>query len=475
MVSHGYRISGVLLPTDEGWRPGEVFTDGRGRIERVVYGSDGVGFVGSGYERIIYEGDVLLLPGVVDAHVHFREPGLGHTGASILSESGAAVAGGVTSFLDMPNTNPVCNSVDRVREKLAIAGRGCYANYGFYLGATGGNIESVAHAHESSEVPGVKLFMGSSTGDLAVKEQRERERVFEQCRLPVAVHCEDDRVLTSKMESYRFRYEGVNPEEVPFKIHSEIRSETACVNSVREVLGYVARYGTRVHVLHVSSGAELDLLGSFSSRYEGGRSPLLVETCPHYLHFTDADYSRNRGFVKCNPSVKSVGDRAALLAGLRSGAVDVLGSDHAPHALSAKAKGYFDCPSGVSGIEHFLPVVLEAYEMGCCGGLKLHEVSESVRVKELCAGGAAAFYGMVGRGRIEEGYWADLVLVRREEESYRIGDSSFSGCGWSAYAGEQTHFRVLCTLVNGRVAYRDGELYERAGEALEYVRGGRGL
>lgn len=436
---------------------GNVLTDAQGRIARVELGPQAAVPGGvTGARMVQCEENDFLLPGAIDTHVHFREPGLTHK-ATLASESAAAVAGGVTSFLDMPNTLPVCDSRERVQEKLALAQGRCYANYGFYLGATMRNADALARAHEWCEVPGVKLFMGTSTGNLAVGDPRRVERVFENVRLPLAVHCEDDATVLRGLAFAKQHH----PEGIPFSCHAEIRSEEACVLSVREALGLAQRFGTRLHVLHLSCEGELALIREAKRGW--GKELVTCETCAHYLHFSREDYPVKQWRMKCNPSIKQASDRLALQRALRDGTIDTLGTDHAPHTLEEKQRSYSDCPSGLCSIQHSLLVLL-AQEAE--GSITLP------RLVELLSHRPARLFGMEERGYIREGYWADLTLVRRGAEPYLLSDGAlYSPCGWSAYDGVSVRDRVVGTWVNGARVYSEAGLGPAAGRALVYSRG----
>lgn len=405
-----------------------------GRIAEVCTGSQALSLQPD-TEVLDAQGDYLF-PGVIDTHVHFRDPGLTHK-ADIASESLAAVTGGVTSFLDMPNTSPPTISLEALQQKKASAQGRAYANYGFYLGATRRNIEQVKRA-DHRDIPAIKLFMGSSTGDMQVEEASAIDEIFRESPLLIATHCETDDVIRRNTLMCKEQY----PNGIPFRLHPQIRSSYSCADSVLYATELAQTYKARLHVLHLSTQDELDILEEAKAR---SRGRITGETCPHYLLFEDGDYEALTWRIKCNPAVKSKVDQMALRNALREGAIDTIGSDHAPHLIREKLHDYTACPSGMPSIEYSLRLMLDLAE---------HIDLPFPRVAELMAHTPATLYGVEQRGFIREGYYADLVLVHRHAEAQSLlAEGIRSKCGWSPYLFHNTHYQIARTWVNGTLAY----------------------
>ena len=393
----------------------------------------------------------LLLPGVIDTHVHFREPGLTHK-ASIATESAAAVAGGVTSFLDMPNTAPAATTVEVVDLKKSIAAETSLANYGFFIGATNSNIDQLLAADYTS-IPGVKLFMGSSTGNMLVDRREALDRLFSEFKGVIAVHAEDEATIAENREKIINQY----GEDAPVAMHSQFRSREACMRSSQLAVEIARKYDSRLHILHISTADELSMLAS--GPLEGKR--ITAETCPHYLIFTAEDLNAERGYLrKCNPAIKDATDRKALAEALASDLIDVVATDHAPHLFADKQGSLFKAASGMPGVKFSLPLMLDMTLQS--GALTVEQVVEKM------AHNPAQLYGIDHRGFIRSGYYADLVLVA-QTESKKITDADVnshvgsadaqqlaSPCDWTPYSGLHLSHRVLTTFVNGRVAF-DGQ------------------
>lgn len=394
-------------------------------------------------EVINAEGKVLI-PGVIDDQVHFREPGLTHK-ADIFTESRAAVAGGVTSFMDMPNTKPASTTVDLLEDKYAIAAEKSIANYSFYFGASNNNASELKKI-DPNRVCGVKVFMGSSTGDMLVDSNKALAAVFAESPVLVATHCEDEAIIRQNTQIYKQRY-GDN---VPFNCHPLIRSEEACYRSSALAVDLAQRYGTRLHVLHLTTAKELTLFN------RGGQNHsyiprITAEACVHHLWFSDKDYDTKGGYIKCNPAIKTAKDREMLIQAVQSGWITIVATDHAPHTLDEKQRPYFECPSGLPLVQHSLSAMLEMYHRGF--------FTLEIIVKRMCHAPAKVF-GMVKRGYIKEGYYADLALIDLNAPYTVSKDTILYKCGWSPFEGEQFQSQVTHTWVNGKLVYENGTIHE---------------
>lgn len=386
-----------------------------------------------------------VFPGVIDDHVHFRQPGLTHKG-DIASESAAAVCGGVTSFMDMPNTKPQTLTQALMQEKYDMAAESSLINYSFYMGCSQDNIEEVLKT-EPDKVCGIKLFLGSSTGNMLVKDPQYLERLFKESPALIAVHCEDEETISHNMALFKEKY-GV---DAPFSVHSRIRNPEACFKSSLMAAGLAEKYATRLHILHISTKEELSLL----------KEGLITgEVCTNYLWFTQNDYDRLQWRIKCNPAIKSESDQAALRQAVKAGKVNV-GTDHAPHTIEEKQKPYFECPSGTPGVQHSLALMLELAHQGV---FSLPEVAEA-----LCHRPARIF-GIKNRGFLREGYAADIA-VANPTEGWTVNKSNITyKCGWSPFEEEQLHGKVLYTFVNGNLVYGEGRVLmpDYRGERLAF-------
>jgi dihydroorotase len=414
------------------------------RIERV-----GPGPVPADAEVVDLAGKHVL-PGLIDDQVHCREPGLTHK-ATLASESLAAVCGGVTSFLDMPNTSPPTTDRAALAAKKAIAAATCHTNYGFYLGATHTNIEEIRRAGPE-DACGIKVFMGASTGNLLVDDPATLEAIFRDARLPVATHCEDTPMILEAERRARAKY----GEAVPMSEHATIRSAEACYKSSSLAVGLARRHGTRLHVLHLSTGRELALFEAGPI----GAKRITAEACVHHLWFDESRYADLGTRIKCNPAIKTAADRAALRRAVVGDVIDVIATDHAPHTLEEKARGYFDAPSGLPLVQHSLLMLLDQHRDG------LYSLEKIV---EKAAHNPAQLFGIEGRGFVREGYFADLVAVDLEGTTRVDSAEVRYKCGWSPLEGTELHSRVLLTVVNGVPVYADGRpTGARAARALEF-------
>ena len=397
-----------------------------GRIERIVLGGEIEPQDGC---QMVDATGMYLLPGVIDDHVHFREPGM-TAKADMHTESMAAAAGGVTSVLDMPNVVPQTTTVERWRERMALAKERMHVNYGFFIGATNGNLDEIL-AMPSTEYPAVKLFMGSSTGNMLVDKREMLEELFAKTPKLIMTHCEDTARINANMAEARQKY-GDDPD---ITHHAEIRDAEACWQSSALAAEMAKASGARLHIAHISTERELALLGG----------NITGEACVAHLLYTDQDYARLRGRIKCNPAIKSEGDREALRRGLTDGRITCIGTDHAPHLLSEKQGGARTAVSGMPMVQFSLVSMLEMVDEG---------VLSMERMVQLMCHNPATLFGIQDRGFIREGMMADLVLVRRDEVPYTIASSDvLSKCGWSPREGDALHWRVMSTWVNGKCVW----------------------
>jgi dihydroorotase len=396
-----------------------------------------------------------LLPGVIDDQVHFREPGATHK-ATIASESRAAVAGGTTSFMDMPNTSPQTTDQEQFNAKLATAAATSVANYGFFLGATNSNLEEIKKV-DPRKCPGIKIFMGSSTGNMLVDHQNVLEDIFRESPVLIATHCEKPEIISANEQKAREKY----GEDVPVREHPNIRSRTACIESTRIAFNLAKKHHADLHILHLSTREEVELLSELK-QIPFAEKHITAEACTPHIAFTDSDYEQLGTRIKCNPAVKTAGDRDALLWALKNNVVDLVATDHAPHLMEEKNNTYFKAPSGIPVIQHSLTLLLELYHEG---RLTLADI---VR---LSSHNVARRYRICDRGFIREGYRADLVLVNLNTENTVTREQLFSKCRWSPFEGRTFHSSVYATLVNGAVIFREGKIVsDRRGEPLQFNR-----
>ena len=389
-----------------------------------------------------------LMAGGIDAHVHFREPGLTHK-ADIYTESRAAVAGGVTTVFDMPNTNPATITAEALKGKIALAEGRSAANIGFHIGATNANADMIcslisagddACGVKPEDVAGVKVFMGSSTGNMLVDKGEALDRLFAVKEKPVLVHCEDEAEIKANLQKAIETY----GEDIPFTEHENIRSRRACIKSSIKALEKAIKYGTRLVLCHISTKEELEMVRAAKTN----NPEIIAETSCNYLWFSNEDYARLGSRVKCNPSVKTAGDRQALREALASGAIDTIGSDHAPHLLSEKDEKYCKAPSGLPSIQQSLPVLLT---------IAAQEEIPLSRIASVFSENAADLYGLK-RGKIAQGYAADIVIFDKDKEFVVRNEDQHSKCGWTPYEGETLKGWIETVLVNGNIVLKDGQL-----------------
>jgi len=394
-----------------------------------------------------------LLPGIIDDHVHFREPGLTHK-ADIASESAAAAAGGVTSFMEMPNTVPQTVSLSEWEKKNMLAAERSVINYSFYIGATDSNAGELAKA-DPARVPGFKLFLGASTGNMLIENEESLDRIFSIRKLPVACHCEDEQIIRRNMAAYREEYgDDIDP-----SYHPLIRSREACYSSSSSAVARAKRCGTKLHLLHLSTAEETGLL---TPGHDPSVKHIIGEVCVHHLWFDDSFYAEKGNLIKWNPAIRKASDRDALVRAVTEGKIDIIATDHAPHTLAEKSEPYFRAPSGAPIIQHSLVMMLEL----CHRGLFTPELV----VRKMCHNPAVVF-SISRRGFIRPGYKADMVLVNPNSPWTVAKDNILYKCGWSPLEGTTFRSRVMTTIVNGIPVVQQGVLTgSRSGEMLIFER-----
>ncbi|HVW12789.1 MAG TPA: dihydroorotase [Mucilaginibacter sp.] len=394
-----------------------------------------------------------LFPGCIDDQVHFREPGLTHK-ADIHTESRAAVAGGITSFMEMPNTVPNTLTQELLEQKYEIASRNSLANYTFFMGASNDNIDQILKT-DIQNVCGVKVFMGSSTGNMLVDNPKTLEGIFSQSPMLVAVHCEDEATIRRNLEHYKQLY----GEDIPIRMHPVIRSEEACYLSSSMAVELAKKYNTRLHILHISTEKETHL---FRNDIPLKDKRITAEACIHHLWFSDEDYETKGNLIKWNPAVKTASDREGILKAVLDGRIDVIATDHAPHTLEEKSQPYLKAPSGGPLVQHALPAMLELYHHG--------KISlEQIAVK--MAHNVATCFQVDRRGFVREGYWADVVLVDLDKPWNVNKSNILYKCGWSPFEGTTFRSSIMHTIVSGNVAYSNGSIIEgKSGKRLKFNR-----
>lgn len=391
-------------------------------------------------DEVIDASGCFVLPGIIDDHVHFREPGLTEK-ADIDTESRAAAAGGVTTYFDMPNTVPQTTTLEALEGKFALAAKKSHVNYGFFLGATNDNI-ALFELLDPHRIPGIKLFMGSSTGNMLVDRRESLEQLFSSAKLPIMAHCEDTAIINRNMAEAKAKY-GEDPKVIH---HPEIRSEEACYESTRLAVELATKHHARLHIAHLTTAKELDLIPANGSSHF---SDITAEVTPSHLYFCDRDYASLDTRIKCNPSIKTERDREALQRALTDGRIAVIGTDHAPHLLSQKEGGCAKAVSGMPMIQFSLVTMLELVDNG---------ILTLERLVELMCHNPASLFEIRHRGFIREGYQADLVLVRPNTAWVCTKHVIQSKCGWSPMEGHMFLWRVERTLCNGHTVYADGEV-----------------
>jgi dihydroorotase len=421
-------ITNANLVNEGTSRPGDVFIKD-GRIEKIA-----PALTGQPADTVIDAQGKALLPGMIDCHVHCREPGLEQK-ADLHSETRAAVAGGVTSIMEMPNTKPAAVTHAILEDKFSLAATRCVANYSFHLGASNSNLDELL-ALDPKTVCGVKLFMGASTGNLLVDRAQQLEDIFGQIEVPISLHCEDTNTIRENEKAARSTY----GENIPFSEHWKIRSEEACYRSTALAVELATKYNSQIHVLHLTTAKEL---GLFKQGSVDGKK-ITVEACPHHLWFSAEDYETKGALIKCNPSIKTAADRAALRQALIDNVVDTVGTDHAPHLWEEKQNPYGSAPSG-------LPVIQSAI-------VSLLEFLPVETVAEKTAHNPARIFQTLDRGFIREGYWADLTLVDTETPHTVSRNNIEYKCGWSPFEGVTFKSSIAATIVSGQLAYANGQV-----------------
>ena len=384
----------------------------------------------------------LLIPGMIDDQVHFREPGLTHK-ANILTESRAAVAGGITSFMEMPNTKPNAVTQELLQDKYDIASTSSIANYSFFMGATNDNIEEVLKT-DRTQVCGVKVFMGSSTGNMLVDNEQTLTGIFSKCDMLIATHCEDEATIRANMAKFKAQY----GEEVPIKYHPIIRSEEACYLSSSMAADLAKKYDTRLHILHISTAKELNL---FSNLVPLKDKKITAEACVHHLWFTEEHYEEKGTLIKWNPAVKTASDRDAIWEAVNDNRIDVLATDHAPHTIQEKNNNYFNAPSGGPLVQHAVLAILQQSKAG--------KITLERAVEKMSHAVAECFH-INNRGYIREGYKADLVVINENQPYTVTKENILYKCGWSPFEDTTFDYSIDTTFVNGKIVYTNGKIIE---------------
>jgi dihydroorotase len=418
-----------------------------GRIEKIA---TNIEFAGA--TEINAEG-LHLLPGMIDDQVHFREPGLTHK-ADIFSESMAAVAGGITSFMEMPNTVPNTLTQELLADKYAIASEVSLANYSFFMGASNNNLDEVLKT-DPREVCGIKVFMGSSTGNMLVDNEKVLENIFKQAPMLIATHCEDEATIQKNLAQFKAEY----GEQLTIEMHPKIRNAAACYISSSFAIELAKRHNTRLHILHISTAQEV---GLFDNKTPLKDKKITAEACVHHLWFDDRDYATKGNWIKWNPAIKSEADKNGVLQGVLDNHIDVIATDHAPHTIEEKEQPYAQAPSGGPLVQHALPALLEMYHQG---KISLEQIVQKT------AHNVATCFNVDQRGFIREGYWADLVLVNLNDPFKVTSANVLYKCGWSPFEGQTFQSEVTHTIVSGNLAYQRGKFTtNETGKRLQFNR-----
>ena len=392
--------------------------------------------------QVIDAHGLILIPGMIDDQVHFREPGLTHKG-NILSESKAAIAGGVTSYIEMPNTSPNTTTVEEFNKKISIASINSYSNFSFMFGGTNDNLDEIKKI-DPTEVAGIKLFLGSSTGKMLIDNLNSIEKIFSSTSLPISAHCEDEQTIINNSKKYKEIY----GENVPMELHPKIRSEEACYKSSKYAVDLAKKTGARLNVFHISTRKELDL---FDNKLPVDQKKLTAEVCAHHLWFTDKDYEKLGSKIKWNPAIKSQSDKDALWNAIKEDKIDIIASDHAPHTEIEKENSYFNCPSGGPMVQH---TILSLLEESPKHGVSIEKIVEKI------AHNPSKIFKIKKRGFIKEGYYADIVLVDPNSPTLVSKKSLLYKCGWSPFEDVTFSSSIHSTILNGRVVYSNGVVNE---------------
>ena len=390
--------------------------------------------------KIINGNGFIAIPGMIDDQVHFREPGLTHKG-DIRSESKAAIAGGVTSYFEMPNTFPNTTSIKEFENKIKIASNNSFANFSFMFGGTNDNINEIKRI-DQKDVAGIKLFLGSSTGKMLIDDRSSIENIFNSTLLPISAHCEDEQTIKDNTEHYKNLY-GKN---IPISAHPEIRNEKACFKSSSFAVNLARKTGARLNVFHISTAIELDL---FDNSTDLKNKKITSEVCAHHLWFTDDDYDSLGSKIKWNPAIKSKEDRDALWQAIKDNKIDIIASDHAPHTIEEKNKSYLSCPSGGPMVQHTILSLLQNCEKY---GVSFEKIVEKI------AHNPATIFNVNNRGFLREGYFADIVLIDTNTPTIVTQESLLYKCGWSPFEGQKFDSSIYKTILNGTVVYENGKV-----------------
>ena len=382
----------------------------------------------------------LAIPGMIDDQVHFREPGLTHKG-DIRSESIAAIAGGVTSYFEMPNTHPNTTSVKEFENKINIASNNSFANYSFMLGGTNDNINEIKRIDER-QVAGIKLFLGSSTGKMLIDDISSIENIFNSTSLPISAHCEDEQTIKDNTEHYRI----LHGEDIPISAHPQIRNEEACFKSSNFAVTLAKKTGARLNVFHISTAIELDL---FDGNVDLKDKKITSEVCAHHLWFSDEDYDVLGSKIKWNPAIKSKDDRDALWKAIKDNKIDIIASDHAPHTIEEKNNKYLNCPSGGPMVQHTILSLLQNCEKH---GVSIEKIVEKI------SHNPATIFKVNNRGFLREGYYADIVLIDINTPTVVSKESLLYKCGWSPFEGQKFDNSIHKTILNGNIVYENGKV-----------------
>jgi len=444
---HNYYIKGATIVNENKLFKGNVLVL-NGLIKEVSEGN-----LEDTYKEnftVINAAGLYLFPGVIDPHVHFREPGLTHK-AEIYTESKAAVAGGITSFMEMPNTKPPTLTYKLLQDKFKIASEKSLANYSFYLGASNDNLDTLLSVDKTA-ICGIKVFIGSSTGNMIVNDENTLSELFKKSKLLIAVHCEDEFIVQSNASYYLKRY-GDN---ISVKFHPFIRSEESCYMASKKAVDLALKHNTRLHLLHLSTAKELELL----SNKPIGKKQITSEVCIHHLWFSDEDYKKYGNKIKWNPAIKTLNDRNKLREALNNNLLDIVATDHAPHTIEEKSEIYFKSPSGGPLVQHSLVAMLEMYHQ---------EIFSLQKIADKMCHSPANVFNVKNRGYIRSGYWADMVLIDLNNQWKVTTGNILYKCKWSPFEGTTFKSKVITTFVNGIPVYDKGIFNEQIkGKALEF-------
>ena len=424
---------------------GEVINEGNRFVTDILIKDEIISLISNNINidsetEVIDADGLILIPGMIDDQVHFREPGLTHKG-NISSESKAAIAGGVTSYIEMPNTIPNTTTIEEFNKKIKIATNNSYSNFSFMFGGTNDNIDEIKKI-DPTEVAGIKLFLGSSTGKMLIDNLNSIENIFSSTSLPISAHCEDEQTIKNNLKKYKEIY----GEDIPIHVHPKIRSVEACYKSSKFATELAKRTGAKLNVFHISTQMELDL---FENTLPVEQKKITAEVCAHHLWFTDKDYEKLGSKIKWNPAIKSKSDKDSLWKAIKEDKIDIIASDHAPHTEIEKENSYFNCPSGGPMVQHTIISLIDESAK--------HEVNIE-KVVEKIAHNPAKIFNIKKRGFIREGYFADLVLIDPKSPTLVTKKSLLYKCGWSPFEGLTFNSSIHTTILNGRVVYSEGKI-----------------